>query len=83
MKTAYDWATVLLFAGLVTLFLHRSVDAERHDDGIWRYLLASVGCAGADWLGNHDRDALAIIALGGTIAFIICYLRPLGPAPPP
>jgi hypothetical protein len=79
METIYDWVTVLLFAGIVTLFLHRSVDAERSGDSIWKYLLASVGCAGANWLGNHGWDLAAIATLAATIAFIIYGLRLIPP----
>jgi apolipoprotein N-acyltransferase len=82
METAYDWLTVFLFAGLVTLFLHRSVDAQRSGDGIWRYLLASVGCAGTNWLGNHGWDLAALALLAATIAFIAYFLRPFSPLPP-
>ncbi len=76
METAYDWVTVGLFAGLVTLFLHRSVDSETKDS-IWQYLIASCGCAVANWLGNEGWHLPAVAMLGATIAYILLVLRPI------
>jgi hypothetical protein len=83
LETLYDWLTVFLFAALVTLFLHRSVDVERPGDSIWRYLLASAGCAATNWLGNHDWELAAFAVLALTLAYIHFYLRPFGPVAPP
>ena len=75
MSTVYDWATMVVFAGLVVLFLQRSQGEAR--DELWQYLVAAVGCAGTNYLGNEGYD-LAAIGLGGaTLAFIFVILRPL------
>jgi hypothetical protein len=78
VQTPYDWITVAIFAGLVALFLHRSVDVEEPRDHLWQYLLAAGGCALTNWLGNADRHLLAVAALIATLAFIFHALRPLG-----
>lgn len=78
METAYDWVTVGIFAVLVTLFLHRSTDKEEPRDSLWQYLIASVGCAVTNWLGNEGWHVAAIPALGATLAYIFYVLRPFG-----
>jgi hypothetical protein len=84
METPYDWATILVFAGLIVLFLQRSQGEER--DHLWQYLVAALGCALTNYLGNEAIKAgellyhLAAIAVGvGTLAFIWFSLRPLSP----
>jgi hypothetical protein len=81
METIYDWLTVLVFAGLIVLFLQRSQGAPR--DHLWQYLLASVGCAVTNYLGNEAIKAedtlwhLGAAATGmATLAFIWLTLRP-------
>jgi hypothetical protein len=74
METAYDWITVLIFAGLVTLFLSRSVGESRDGDSIWHYLAPSVGCAVANWLGNEGQDLFAVAVIGGTLLYIYHHL---------
>ncbi|WP_416908760.1 MAG: XrtV sorting system accessory protein [Polymorphobacter sp.] len=81
METPYDWLTILVFAGLIVLFLQRSQGEPR--DFLWQYLLASVGCAVTNYLGNEAiklEDSLyhlAAVATGGaTLAFIWFALKP-------
>ncbi len=81
METAYDWLTILVFAGLIVLFLQRSQGEPR--DYLWQYLLASVGCAVTNYLGNEaiklDDNSyhFGAIALGvATLAFIWFALKP-------
>lgn len=82
MSTVYDWSTMIVFAGLVVLFLQRSQGEAR--DALWHYLVAAVGCAGTNYLGNQAFEQgnsqlhIAAIAAGGaTLAFIFVVLRPL------
>jgi len=75
MSTVYDWTTMIVFAGLVVLFLQRSQGEAR--DQLWQYLVAAVGCAGTNYLGNEGYDLVAIAAGGATLAFIFVVLRPL------
>ena len=81
METIYDWLTILVFAGLIVLFLQRSQGEPR--DHLWQYLLASVGCAVTNYLGNEALKAedmmwhLGAVATGiATLAFIWLALRP-------
>lgn len=83
METVYDWGTMIVFAGLIVLFLQRSQGEAR--DHLWQYLVAAVGCAVTNWLGNEglklDQPTYHIgaVALGAaTIGFIWFMLRPFG-----
>ena len=81
METIYDWVTVAIFAGLIVLFLQRSSSEGEPEDSIWQYLAASIGCAVANYLGNHDEipyhDVLAVVVLVGTVAYVWYALKPL------
>ncbi len=83
METPYDWATVIVFAGLIVLFLQRSQGAAR--DHLWQYLVAAVGCAVTNWLGNQGFELsdmtyhIGAVGLGiATLAFIWIVLQPFG-----
>lgn len=81
MKTIYDWITVGIFAGLIVLFLQRSVDPAPVRDSMWQYLAASVGCAVANWLGNHGHDLAAIMVIAMVLAYVWYALKPLSKPP--
>jgi hypothetical protein len=81
METVYDWTTIIAFAGLIVLFLQRSQGVAR--DHLWQYLVAAIGCATTNFVGNEAIKAgsvpyhFAAIALGvSTLAFIWFALRP-------
>ncbi len=81
METVYDWATMVVFAGLVVLFLQRSQGEAR--DELWQYLVAAVGCAGTNYLGNQALKlddnlyhAGAVALFMATLAFIWVVLKP-------
>lgn len=81
MQTVYDWVTVALFAGIVVLFLQRSVGPAR--DSMWHYLVAAVACAVVNQIGNRAIEdsslvwhGLAVAGLVVTLAFIQHFLRP-------
>ncbi len=83
METVYDWVTVAIFAGLIVLFLQRSVGPER--DSMWHYLAASVACAVINQVGNHAVETgemlyhgLAIAGIAAILGFIHVFLRPFG-----
>ncbi|MFA7439355.1 MAG: XrtV sorting system accessory protein [Sphingomonadaceae bacterium] len=85
METAYDWITVGIFAGLIVLFLQRSVGPER--DRMWPYFVASVACAVINQIGNkavENGDSLyhvaAIAGILAILAFVHYTLRPFGGA---
>lgn len=63
MNGFYDWATVMLFAVLATIFLRRSWGEPVARDAMWRYLPAAAGCVAANLLGNAGHHRLAWAAL--------------------
>ncbi len=80
MQTVYDWGSMVVFAGLVVLFLQRSQGEAR--DHLWQYLVAAVGCAVTNYIGNEaiKQDVTAYhfgaVALGvATLAFIVIVLK--------
>lgn len=77
METIYDWVSLAIFAGLIVLFLQRSTSEQPEKDvSLLYYLGAGVGCAVADYAGNHGQDVVAILLLVATLAFIFFYLKP-------
>ena len=81
MQTVYDWSAMVVFAGLVVLFLQRSQGEAR--DHLWQYLVAAVGCAVTNYLGNEGLKLdialyhVGAVALGvATLAFIYVVLKP-------
>ncbi len=78
MNTVYDWLTVGIFAGLIVLFLQRS-SLPDPSDHLHHYLVAALGCAGANYLGNQEWHLPAIGLLAITLAFIFYALRPFRP----
>lgn len=80
METAYDWVTLAIFAGLVVLFLQRSMETQLRDSML-HYLIAGLGCAVANYLGNEGQDILAILLIIATLGFIFYFLRPFSVGP--
>ena len=77
METVYDWVTLSIFAGLIVLFLQRSVsDREEKDAPLLYYLGGGVGCAAANYFGNEGQHVIAIAILVATVAFIVYFLKP-------
>jgi len=84
MQTVYDWVSLAIFAGLIVLFLQRSTsDRAEKDASLLVYLGAGVGCAIANYFGNHGQDVVAVLLLAGTLAFIFFYLKPFERRPKP
>lgn len=75
METAFDWISIIAFAGLITLFLQRS-SAENPPDTIWQYLPPSICCAVANYLGNEGYSLAAIAILIAGAAFVVVVLKP-------
>lgn len=96
METVFDFLTVGIFAGLIVLFLKRSVDDDTPrsdrpladnaeppvDDHLWQYLVAAVGCAAANYVGNEGYPIPAVALIGATLVFIAYVLRPFPGFPP-
>jgi hypothetical protein len=88
METPYDWLTVAIFAGLIVVFLQRSVGDDEPVDSIWSYLPPSIGCAVANQFGNEALDSdtglyhvIAITLIAAVIAYIILIIKPFPPRP--
>ena len=79
METVYDWVSVFLFAGLIVLFVHRATSAsdDEPDQSVILYLIAGIGCAVGNYLGNEGSLPLAVLVLGSTVLYILYYLRPI------
>lgn len=77
MQTVFDWLTVLIFAGLAVLFLQRSVGPRPAHDRVLTYLPPAIGCASANYLGNHDWIVPSAALMTATIAYIWLILKPL------
>ncbi|WP_394270918.1 XrtV sorting system accessory protein [Qipengyuania sp.] len=76
METVYDWVTVLIFAGLITLFLQRS-SMDDPPDTIWHYMPPAIGCAVANYLGNEGMTVFAVAMIVAVIGYIFVVLKPL------
>jgi hypothetical protein len=76
MSTLYDLVTMVVFAGLVVLFLQRSTEPETPHDRIYHYLPPSLGCAVANYLGNQHVDAAAVPLIIGVVIYILLVLKP-------
>lgn len=84
LNTVYDWVTVAIFAGLVVLFLQRSTGERPPRDSMLQYLVASAGCAIANYFGNEAVGGRGLVyhLLGAgmivaTLAYVHLVLRPL------
>jgi uncharacterized BrkB/YihY/UPF0761 family membrane protein len=76
VQTVYDWLTVAIFAGLITLFLQRS-SADEPKDKLQHYAPAAIGCAIANYLGNQGQDILAAVCIVGIAVYVWLVLKPL------
>ena len=76
MSTVYDWITMLIFGGLVVLFLQRSVGPAHSSDKIYHYLPPALGCAIADYLGNNDQRVAAIALTIAVVGYILLVMKP-------
>ena len=74
MQTPYDWITVAIFAGIVVLFLQRSVGDSDVEDSLISYFPPAIGCAVANQFGNKGHDAIAMIA--GVLVYCWYVLKP-------
>lgn len=79
MKTVYDWVTIAIFAGLIVIFLQRSVGLNEYEEGdsVWTYLPAAVALAVANYLGNEGYGAFAWLTIIGALAYILLVIKPV------
>ena len=76
VHTINDWMTMGVFAGLIVLFLHRSMGTAEPRDHLWQYLPPAVGCAIANYIGNQGYGVWAGLLLLGVIGYILVVLKP-------
>ena len=80
VNTIYDLLTMVIFAGLVVLFLQRSTAAEPRDH-MYQYAPPAIGCAVANWVGNPTPkglglDWLAIVIILAVVGYVLYVLKP-------
>lgn len=76
MQTPYDWITIAIFAGLIVVFLQRSVDDSGPRDSILSYLPPSIGCAVANYLGNEGYHIFAILGIVSVLVYSWVVIKP-------
>jgi hypothetical protein len=74
LETVWDWVTVFGFAGLVTLLLQRSSEAEPRDE-LWQYGPPAVGFAVANYFGNEGQPWIAGALLIAVVVYIFKVLK--------
>lgn len=76
METFYDWASMIVFAGLITLFLQRSA-MDEPPDSVKDYFPPAVGCALANYLGNegYGIPAIAVLLAVGFYVYKFLHVR--------
>ena len=74
METFWDWITVMIFAGLVTLLIQRSQEEEPRDK-LWQYAPPSIGCAVANYAGNEGQPLIAAALLVAIAYYIYEVLK--------
>ena len=75
MSTIYDLITMAIFAGLVVLFLQRSTAAEPKDH-MYQYAPPCLGCAVANYVGNHGQGIIAGVIIVAVIGYVYFVLKP-------
>ncbi len=75
METVYDWITVAIFIAMVVLFLQRSTQEEPKDTLV-QYLPPAVGCALANYVGNHGQGPLSAAIVVAVLIYIAVVLKP-------
>jgi hypothetical protein len=81
VKTIYDLIAVGMFAGLAILFLQRSASQTPDPLPIWKYAVPAIGCAVADYLGDHNQMIAAVVLFIAVVAYSVIMLRPFQRGP--
>lgn len=76
MSTIFDWVTMIIFGGMVVLFLQRSMGPPRSSDTIFHYFPPALGCAIANYLGNEGQEIAAIALTIAVVGYILFVLKP-------
>ena len=76
MQTPYDWLTIALFAGLIVIFLQRSMGQDEEKDSLLSYFPPAIGCAVVNYLGNKGYDAIAIAGIVAIVIYTQLVIKP-------
>lgn len=76
MKTIYDLVSMIAFAGLAILYLQRSASSSPDPVALWKYAVAAIGCALADYFGDHGMVIASIATFVALALFSIAMLKP-------
>jgi hypothetical protein len=83
LQTLFDWISILIFAGLVVLYLQRSMADGPPVDRIAHYAPPAIGCAAGNFVGNQgatdgrtDLQLLAAAILVAAVVYILQVLKP-------
>ncbi len=74
METIWDWLTIFIFAGLVTLLLQRSSE-DKPKDKLWQYFPPALACAMANYLGNQGVVWAAVAILAALVIYVVVVLK--------
>lgn len=77
MQTVWDWLTIAVFAGLIVVFLQRSIDEQGPRDSIISYAPPAIGCAVVNQLGNKGYEPFALAGLAAILVYIWYIIDPL------
>jgi hypothetical protein len=87
LQTIFDLVTMLLFAGLVVLFLQRSSAPEPRDH-MYQYAPPAIGCAVSNYFGNQGEKlgnlglvVVAWVLVAGVIGYVVYVLKPFSQTP--
>lgn len=72
MTTIFDYLSIILFIAAAGLFFYRF---RREDPPLTPYVVISVGCAVANWLGNEGVATGALLMLAASGAMIAYLAR--------
>jgi len=79
MQTVFDWLSILVFGCVAALFLHRSIGDERKDTML-AYVPPALGCAVANYFGNHGMSMASLVLLIAVTGYVIFVLKPFSTA---
>ncbi len=77
MKTVFDLVSLIMFAGLAILYLQRSASPQPDSIALWKYAVAAIGCATADYLGDQGHAVMSVVVFAALIVFALLMLRPM------
>ena len=77
MKTIFDWASLLMFSGIIFVFYNQIEKAKRLSLSDWAtYLFTSTSCAIANVAGNAGQTAgAAVIYIGLALFGLFAFQR--------